>query len=81
MQICHSYGIMTVFPKTEPFFTACAGLHVITASFKQYFPNLMISRVNVRKRCKELLKVRVIYTKTPSHFILFIKTEYGSHIN
>lgn len=79
MQICHICGIMTIFPKTEQFFTACAGLQVITASFKQYFLNLMISRVNARKCCKELLKIRVIDAKTPSHFILFTKREYGSH--
>lgn len=82
MQIYHIYGIMTIFPKTQQFFfIACAGLQVITASFKQYFPNLMISRVNARKCCKELLKIRIIYTKTPSHFILLAKREYGSHIS
>lgn len=73
MQICHIYGIMTVFPKMNQFFTACAGLQVITTCLKQYFPKLMISRVNARKCCKELLKISVIYTKTPSHFILFTR--------
>lgn len=56
---------MTIFPKAVQFFTACVGFQVITTYLKQYFLNLMISRVSARKYCKELLKMRVIYTKSP----------------
>lgn len=78
MQICCIYRIMTIFPKTVQFFIAFAGLQVITASFKQYFLNLMISRVNARKYCKELLKMRVIYTKTP-FFSVYKERIWQSH--
>lgn len=73
MQICCIYKIMTIFPKAVQFFTACAGFQVITTSFKLYFLNLMISRVNARKCCKELLKMRVICTKGPFFFFSVYK--------
>lgn len=79
MQICCIYRIMTIFPKAVQFFIASAGFQVITTSLKQYFLYLMISRVSARKCCKELLKMRVIYTKS-SLFFLFTTREGGSHI-
>lgn len=75
MQICCIYKIMTIFPKAVQFFTACAGFQVITTSFKLYFLNLMISRVNARKCCKELLKMRVICTKGPFFFFFCLQGE------
>lgn len=54
MQISCIYGIVTIFPKTKQYFSACARLYVITTSFKQYFPNLMISRVNMSECFKGL---------------------------
>lgn len=69
MQISRIYGIMTIFPKIKQYFSACARFYVITTSFKQYFPNLMISRVNVSECFKGLLSYRASHSKTPSHFI------------
>lgn len=65
MQISHIYGIITIFPKTKQCFTAYIQFQAITTSFKKYFHNLMISRVNVKECCKKLLTEPLI----PSHFI------------